>query len=70
MKFTKPNGEVINLDTDIPYDSKLEITNKILDEYNNYFTTYKNSVTKSCLRILSNYLCSEKGKSKAGEKSE
>jgi hypothetical protein len=60
MKLILPNGSKIELDKDLPYDEKRKVVEGILDEWNPYFSRYKNRKTLVCLDVLSNYLCYEK----------
>jgi hypothetical protein len=60
MKLILPNGVKIELDKELPYESKRKIVDEILQEWSPYFTKYRNKKTSVCLEILSNYLCHEK----------
>lgn len=59
MKLTLPNGKKIELDNALPFEQKKFIVEEILNEWNDYFTRYKNKKTHTCLEILSSYLCHE-----------
>lgn len=61
MKLVLPSGEKTYLDTSLTYDEKLMVVNTILDEWNDHFkNTWENNKTKTCLDILSTYLCTAK----------
>lgn len=59
MKLMLPNGEKVELDNTLPLEDKRIIVDKILDEWNDYFTKFRNNKTKVCLEVLSSYLCHE-----------
>lgn len=59
MKLILPNGKKIELDNELPFEQKNIIVEEILDEWNDYFTRYRNNKTYVCLEVLSSYLCHE-----------
>ncbi len=61
MKLKLPNDEEINLDINLTYDKKIEVVNKILKDYENYFHKYWDTQkVRICLDIMGSYLCHKK----------
>lgn len=60
MKLILPNGEVIELNVELPYEERKAIVDEVISDWSSYFTVYRNKKTQVCLEILSNYLCYEK----------
>lgn len=59
MKIILPNGEKRELDVGISYEERRQVVDEILEEWNDYFTRYRNKKTLVCLDVLTTYLCYE-----------
>lgn len=57
MKLILPDGSKLELDTSLKYEEKRSIVDQILEDWDDYFTTYKHTKkTTVCLEVLTNYL--------------
>lgn len=71
MRLILPDGNKMELDKELPYEERSKVVNQIINDWNWYFTKYRNRKTEVCLEVLSNYLTYEKkervGKPQVGE---
>lgn len=67
MRLILPNGVTMELDKELAIEERRKVVDEILDEWNPYFSKYKNKKTLVCLEVLTNYLCYEKKEKQVGE---
>jgi hypothetical protein len=57
MKIILPDGQKVSLDTTLTYEERLNVVNKINEEWEDHFRdSWNNNSVKICLEVLANYL--------------